>query len=82
MKTLLTAIFLAQFSLSAAELMLTSPLDHQVVQRSSPGKGLLRIVGELSEEVKAAELAIEARLIGEKQEAPWQRVGGSVAFAP
>lgn len=79
MKTLLTAIFLAQFSLSAAELMLTSPLDHQVVQRSSPGKGLLRIVGELSEEVKAAELAIEARLIGEKQEAPWQRVGGSVA---
>lgn len=31
---------------SAAELNLTAPLEHQVVQRSSPGKGLLRIAGK------------------------------------
>jgi len=75
----LAALLLAPSCVSAAQLTLTSPLDHQVVQRSSPGKGLLRIAGELSEEVKGADSAIEARLIGEKQETPWQRVGGSVA---
>lgn len=58
---------------------LTSPLDYQVVQRTSPGKGLLRIAGELSEAVSLPDVAMEARLIGEKGQTSWQRVGGSVS---
>ncbi|MBL9083676.1 MAG: hypothetical protein JNK76_17805 [Planctomycetales bacterium] len=63
----------------AAQLTLTSPSDFQVVQRSSPGKGLLRIVGELSEDVAATDFSIEARLTADKQQTPWLRVGGSVS---
>ena len=66
-------------ALPAAEITLTAPLDHAVVQRSTPGRGLVRIEGELSEEVKAAEVSIEARLVDGQRELPWQRVGGSVA---
>lgn len=66
-------------ALPAAEITLTAPLDHVVVQRSSPGRGLVRIEGELSEEVKAAEVSIEARLVDAQRDLPWQRVGGSVA---
>ncbi|MFO1436898.1 MAG: sialate O-acetylesterase [Verrucomicrobiaceae bacterium] len=66
-------------ALPAAEITLTAPLDHSVVQRSTPSRGLVRIEGELSEEVKAAEVSIEARLVDEQRELPWQRVGGSVA---
>lgn len=62
----------------ALELSLTSPIDHQVVQRSSPGKGLLRIAGGLSEVVALPDLALEARVMGEKEGTSWQRVGGSV----
>jgi hypothetical protein len=63
----------------AAELGLTAPLEHQVVQRSSPGKGLLRITGELSEEVSGKDVAIEVRLVGEKEATGWQRAGGSIS---
>ena len=42
---LIVALFVLP-TVDAAELILTSPLDYQVVQRSSPGKGLLRIAGE------------------------------------
>ena len=66
-------------ALPAAEITLTAPLDHAVVQRSTPGRGLVRIEGELSEEVKAAEVSIEARLVDAQRELPWQRVGGSVS---
>lgn len=67
------------FTLAAADLTLNSPLPHQVVQRSSPGKGLLRITGELSEEIPGKDLAIEARLVGEKEATGWQRAGGSIS---
>lgn len=83
MKTQLAIVFVlltASLSLAtAAELTLSAPLDFQVVQRSSPGKGLLRIVGELSEEVTATDASIEARLVGEKPDASWLRVGGKVS---
>ena len=65
--------------LSAAELTLKAPLDYQVVQRSSPGKGLLRFAGELSEEVVATDTSIEAKLVGEKQATGWLRAGGSIS---
>lgn len=60
-------------TLSAAELTLISPLDYQVVQRSSPGKGLLRIMGELSEEV-AAEAAVQVRVVSDARQTPWLQV--------
>ena len=65
-----TALLLAPLALHAAELTLNSPLDFQVVQRATPGTGLLRIGGELAEDLPAAETAIEARLLGEKAETP------------
>lgn len=74
-----TALLLAPLALPAAELTLNSPLDFQVVQRATPGTGLLRIVGELAEDLPAAETAIEARLLGEKVQTPWLRVGGSAS---
>jgi hypothetical protein len=71
-------LFLSTTALSAAELNLTAPLDYAVAQRHSPGKGLLRIIGELSEEVTSKDAAIEARLLGDNHQTSWQRVGGSV----
>lgn len=79
MKRLLAFLLAATSALHAVDLTLTSPLDYQVVQRSSPGKGLIRIAGELSEAVSLPDMAMEARVVGEKDQASWQRVGGSVA---
>jgi hypothetical protein len=79
MKRLLAFLLVAATSLHALDLTVTSPLDYQVVQRSTPGKGLLRIAGELSEAVALPDVAMEARVIGEKDQTSWQRVGGSVS---
>jgi hypothetical protein len=73
------ASLLSNGALIAAELTVIAPSDFQVVQRTSPGKGLLRIAGELSEEISAADISIEARLLGESRETPWLRVGGSIS---
>jgi len=76
----LSALLLAPlFGAYGAELSLTSPLDYQVVQRNSPGKGLLRITGDLSEEVTGADVTIEAKVVGEKSESGWLRAGGSIS---
>ena len=64
--------------LHAIELTLTSPLEHEVVQRSTPGKGLLRLAGELPEDLPAGDSVIEARLSGEGEDGSWLRVSGSV----
>ena len=60
--TLITVLLFAPIStLHSTELELTSPLDFQVVQRATPKKGLLRIVGVLfpgdeeSDEIRAAQ---------------------------
>ena len=77
--TLLATLLLAPLAVHAAELTLSSPLDFQVVQRATPSKGRLRIIGELAEDVPTADTAIEARLLGETLETAWRRVGGSVS---
>ena len=59
--------------LHAIELTLTSPLAHQVVQRATPGKGLLRITGELSEDV-SPEAAVQVRVVNETRQMPWLHV--------
>lgn len=62
---------------SAAELTLTSPRDFQVVQRTTPTKGTLRIAGTLSEDM-AGEATVETRLVGGKGDAAWQRLNAKV----
>jgi hypothetical protein len=79
MKRLLAFLLVAATSLHALDLTLISPFDYQVVQRSSPGKGLLRITGELSEAVALPDVAMEARLMGDNEQTSWQRMGGSVS---
>ena len=76
------AVALASWPLSAAELALSSPREHQVVQRSTPATGLVRIAGELSEACPgAATLEARVRREGDAQagaEPAWQTIGGSV----
>ncbi|GEM_PF-592333 len=79
-RILLVLLFPLPAFTRAAELHLISPVDYEVVQRVTPGKGLIRIVGELSEAGPAPAL-IEAKFSGENLDTPWQRVGGSVSGA-
>ena len=61
----------------AVELRLSAPLDWQVVQRTSPRRGSMRVVGELSEACPAGAV-VEARLVHGDAEPAWQRIGGTV----
>ena len=70
-------LLLAASAASGAEIVLKTPLDYQVVQRSTPGKGLVQIVGDLSEECPPA-ATIEARFVAGDEEPAWRSVGGSV----
>jgi hypothetical protein len=73
MKRLLASLLVANSALHAVDLTLTSPLDYQVVQRSSPGRGLLRITGELSEDVPA-DAAVQVRVMSDGLQLPWTQV--------
>ena len=44
-----------------------------MVQRATPGKGLLRITGELSEDV-SPEAAVQVRVVNETRQMPWLQV--------
>ena len=71
--TALMTALLAVFHTQAAELTLSAPLDYQVVQRSSPDRGRIRITGELSEDV-AAEASVQVRVVNDGEQSPWQQV--------
>ena len=73
MNRILALLLTATTSLHGVDLTLSTPLDYQVVQRSSPGKGLLRIAGELSEEVPA-EAAVQIRVVNDTRQTPWVQV--------
>ncbi len=62
---------------SAAEIVLTAPLDYQVVQRSTPAKGSLQIIGELSEDCPPS-ATVEARFVKGEEEPAWRTIGYSV----
>jgi len=79
MKRLLASLLVASSALHAVDLSLTTPLDYQGRAARVARKGLLRIAGELSELVSLPDVAVEARVLGEKDETSWQRVGGSVS---
>ncbi len=70
---------IAPSAAGATELTLRLPLDYQVVQRTSPAKGLLRIVGEAAEDLPAGDSTIEARLSNADGATPWLRVGGAMS---
>jgi hypothetical protein len=76
-KLIAALLFASCGSVCAADLNLKSPLNYQVVQRSSLNRGLLRITGELSEELRPGDVLIEARLLGETERTSWLRVAGS-----
>ncbi|MEZ6137776.1 MAG: sialate O-acetylesterase [Pirellulaceae bacterium] len=57
----------------AAELKLISPLDYQVVQRTTTGDGTLRIVGKLSE-VAPPGAVVEGKLSDSSQSGTWTRL--------
>ena len=69
----LVILLLGLHAAGAAELVLTSPLDYQVMQRSSPGKGLLRIAGELSGDVPA-DAAVQVRVVNDAVQSSWLQV--------
>ena len=79
MKVVVASLALFAASVSTAEILLESPADYQVIQRSSPGKGRLRIVGSVPAELPQADSAIEARLTGASRQTPWLRVSGQIA---
>lgn len=70
--------FLALSPLNAADLLLTAPADYQVIQRSRDNEASVQIAGELSAELPAGEVVIEARLGDQQQSGPWLRVEGNV----
>ena len=69
---------LALSPLNAADLLLTAPADYQVIQRSRDNEASVQIAGELSAELPAGEVVIEARLGDQQQSGPWLRVEGNV----
>jgi hypothetical protein len=73
MKRLLALLFFVANTLHAVDLVLTSPLDYQVVQRTSPGRGLIRITGELSGDVPA-DAAVQVRVMIDGLQLPWLQV--------
>ena len=63
-------------TVSAAEIKLSSPLDYQVIQRTTKDKGTLVIEGGISSaEVKAS--VIEARIIVGEKGGDWQRLAAA-----
>ncbi len=76
---LLYVLFLSPLSLlRSAELVLTSPLDYQVVQRATHNQGTLRIAGQLSEDAPI-DAVVEVRLGTGQDEANWQRLNARVS---
>ena len=59
--------------LNAASLTLSSPMDYQVVQRSSRAKGSLRIEGDLAETLPNSAV-IEARIVADGKSGQWRRL--------
>jgi hypothetical protein len=74
----LLALLLSLHAAGAAELVLTSPRDFQVVQRTTPTKGTLRLAGQLSEDAPG-DVVVETRLVGGQADAAWRRLDAKVA---
>ena len=72
-----TALWLLLLSaLHAAEIKLSSPLEHQVIQRTSHDKGMVRIVGTGADST-STDTVIEARMIVAGRDAVWQKLSAT-----
>jgi hypothetical protein len=80
LRLLTTALASAAPSLFAAELNITSPLDYEVIQRSSREAGTMRIAGKI-DAAPAGEISIEAQLyVGVDNKPPgWRKLDARVA---
>lgn len=67
-----------RLSLGAADLLLSSPRDFEVAQRSAVGRGVLQVVGQLSQDIPESS-AVEARLLEVRGEADWRRLPAKVS---
>ena len=68
--TLFATLCLLLSSAGCASLQLSSPVEHQVIQRASKDRGTITIRGS----GVAESAAIEARVVGEKLAGDWQRI--------
>ncbi|MEI6686480.1 MAG: hypothetical protein WCN64_10100, partial [Planctomycetota bacterium] len=73
LSAILPVIFLFCSNLLADTFTINTPLDYQIVQRSSKDKGKIVVAGKL-ETTKAEVGAIEARLIGKGIKGDWQKL--------
>src|SRR3954466_4859844 len=80
MKPLLWLLAAAAPSLFAAELNITSPLDYEVIQRSSREAGTMHIAGKI-DGAPTGEISIEAQLyVGVDNKPPgWRKLDAQVA---
>lgn len=74
---LITLCLTPLLALRSADLTLTSPLDYQVTQRSSPARGAVKLAGQLSEDVPA-DAVVETRFTDGAGDAAWQRLNAKI----
>lgn len=67
---LFASLCLLLFPVGCSGIQLTSPLEHQVIQRSGKSRGTIAITGR----GVAAGAGIEARVVGEKQNGEWRKL--------
>lgn len=72
-RCLAACLWSLSLGLPAAELKLSSPLDHQVVQRQAVDRGTVTLAGTDGTQVDGA-LHLETRFISEGRPSPWQRI--------
>ncbi|MFM8878872.1 MAG: hypothetical protein ACKOKG_07020, partial [Verrucomicrobiota bacterium] len=72
-RSLAACLWSLSLGLTAAELKLSSPLDHQVVQRQAVDRGTVILAGTDGTQVDGA-LHLETRFISEGRPSPWQRI--------
>jgi hypothetical protein len=79
--SVIIALLLAPLSaLPAANLSLSSPLDYQVIQRSSKAKGSITIAGNFVE-VDGKSVVVEARLVVDGKSGEWRRLAATFTGA-
>ena len=72
-RSLAACLWSLSLGLTAAELKLSSPLDHQVVQRQAVDRGTVILAGTDGSQADGA-LHLETRIISEGRPSPWRRI--------
>lgn len=75
----LTLLVLVPGPTDAAGIVLSSPRDHAVIQRSPRDDGIVPIAGKIPEAPGDPAAAIEARVVRAGCDTPWRRIDASVS---